>query len=132
MRPVVYHGADVIVLAFALNRRESFVNVAAKWVPEVERHLPDVATILAGNKLDLRLDAERANDGEAGDAFVKASEGEALCKKLGCAAYVECSAITNENVAVLFNKAVAAAMETGDATREQSAQQQPGCTCVIA
>ena len=57
LRPLSYPQTDVFLVCFSLISPASFVNVAEKWVPEVEHHCPNTPIVLAGTKLDLRDDA---------------------------------------------------------------------------
>ena len=50
LRPLTYMGADIILVCFAIDNRESFKNVTDYWYPELNQHIPDVPTLLVGTK----------------------------------------------------------------------------------
>ena len=96
-----YQGCSSIVLAYAINNRESFDN-ASRWLVEAYRYLeddfPPVAVI--ANKADLR-------ESSAAEDLISTEEGEAFTKmfidKLGVKAfYRETSALNGENVMEVF------------------------------
>ncbi len=47
-------GAQVFLVCYALNNRESFNNVGGKWIPALQANFPNVPRILVGCKEDLR------------------------------------------------------------------------------
>merc|ERR1712131_528662 len=63
-----------------------------------------VPTILVSTKIDLRDDAAR--DGVPMDSFVSYKEGENLKNEIGAKCFVECSALTQENVKTIFDNAL--------------------------
>ncbi|RUS28261.1 P-loop containing nucleoside triphosphate hydrolase protein [Jimgerdemannia flammicorona] len=56
LRPLAYPGSHVVLLCFAIDDRESFVQIADKWVPEINRFIPKVPKLLVCTKIDLRDD----------------------------------------------------------------------------
>ncbi|RUS32601.1 ras family-domain-containing protein [Jimgerdemannia flammicorona] len=54
LRPLSYPGSHVVLISFAIDDRESFVQIAKKWVPEVNRVIPKVPKLLVCTKIDLR------------------------------------------------------------------------------
>jgi Ras-related C3 botulinum toxin substrate 1 len=58
LRPLSYPQTDVAILAYSVVNPSSFVNIEAKWFPEIRHHCPDVPIILLGLKMDLREDKE--------------------------------------------------------------------------
>eukprot|EP00753_Platysulcus_tardus_P004329 PLAT12531.5.p1 GENE.PLAT12531.5~~PLAT12531.5.p1 ORF type:complete len:194 (+),score=42.13 PLAT12531.5:286-867(+) len=107
LRPLAYPGADIFLLCFSIACRPSFDNVTTKWVPEIQHHCPDVPFVLCGTKTDLRDDADTlARLAARGQSVVSEEEGRELAESVGAAAYVECSALTGDGVAALFEAAV--------------------------
>lgn len=105
MRPLSYPDTNVFLVCFAVNNPVAFNNVAVKWLPEILSFCPNVPFILVGTKLDLR-------SGDVSDitTTVSSEQGETLSKKLGAVCYMECSALTQDGLQVLFEKAVDVAM----------------------
>ena len=111
-RPLSYDQADGFIVAFSLVDRESFEHVASRWIKEVRleekgRRAPARApapVVLVGTKLDLRLAG-----GRPGADVVTTEMGEKMARKLGAAAYVECSALTQDNLKKVFEVSVDAA-----------------------
>ena len=105
LRPLSYPQTDVFLLCFSVVNPNSFANVADKWFPEIEHHCPGVPKILVGTKLDLR-------DSEAKIERLKAKrqspitqqQGEAMRKKIGAMAYMECSALTQAGIKDVFDR----------------------------
>ena len=89
--------------------------------------------VLVGTKLDLRS-GEAARGERAGAASVVTSAmGEKMREKIGAAAYVECSALTQDNLKKVFDVAVdvnvRAKARGGDDAEKNEA---PTCRCVVS
>ena len=54
LRPLAYPQTDVFLVCFDVTRRESYLNVKGKWLPELRHHLPEVSVLLVATKIDLR------------------------------------------------------------------------------
>ena len=54
LRPNSYHETDVFLLFFDVGNRKSLENIENRWLPELNRSLPETPRILVGNKTDLR------------------------------------------------------------------------------
>eukprot|EP00918_Siedleckia_nematoides_P023806 GHVU01051373.1.p1 GENE.GHVU01051373.1~~GHVU01051373.1.p1 ORF type:complete len:197 (-),score=21.89 GHVU01051373.1:724-1314(-) len=124
LRPLSYPNTDVILVCFSVDNRDSLYHVEEVWVPEVKHHCPDIPIILIGNKTDLREDKESSeNLKEKGVEPITKEEGKMMAKKIGAAAYLECSAKLNSGVKDVFDEAAKLALYT---TKESS-----GC-CAIS
>ena len=87
VRPVSYNGADVFIVCFAVNERNSLENACGKWLKELEDTGPrNVARVLCCTKKDLREGAESNKD------MVTTEEGNEKCNNYRFLSYVECSA----------------------------------------
>eukprot|EP00300_Choanocystis_sp_HF-7_P025257 c26998_g1_i1.p1 GENE.c26998_g1_i1~~c26998_g1_i1.p1 ORF type:complete len:195 (+),score=4.07 c26998_g1_i1:107-691(+) len=107
LRPLSYPQTDVFIIAFSLISPSSFENVKAKWITEVNHHCPKTPIVLVGTKLDLRDEPDTlAKLKEKGLAPISTAQGEELAKKLGAAKYVECSALTQQNLKKVFDEAI--------------------------
>lgn len=115
LRPLTYPEADAVLVCFALDNRESLVNVEQKWAPEIRESLPDVPIILVGNKQDLRNSDQQplceVNNGPTSESFVSTSEGTAVSQCIGATAYVECSALVDQCLDEVFHAAIEAALK---------------------
>ncbi|KAL6043482.1 putative RHO1 - GTP-binding protein of the rho subfamily of ras-like proteins [Balamuthia mandrillaris] len=100
LRPLSYGNADVVLLCFSVDNPTSFENVTSRWSPELRHYIPNVPTVLVGTKKD------RRNAYDTTGRFVKPEEALNLAKTLKAKDYVECSAITGENLKQVFDTAV--------------------------
>ncbi|XP_035687186.1 ras-like GTP-binding protein RHO [Branchiostoma floridae] len=114
LRPLSYgtYETDVLLVCFAIDNRDSFVNVADKWVPEIKNYCPKAPFLLVGNKKDLRTDKARRKElAEMKEEVISTEEGLEMAKKVGATAYIECSAKTREGVRDVFESATRAALQ---------------------
>jgi len=107
LRPLSYPGTDVFLICFSLFSPESYDSVLKKWYKEITEHAPDTPIILVGTKLDLRGKSEAISSlKENNQEPITTEKGEALGKKIGAKKYLECSALTQEGLAKVFEEAV--------------------------
>jgi len=108
LRPLSYPGTDVFIICFSIFSPTSFENVIKKWFPEIRQHMDTKPPIvLVGTKLDLRnkpaaLESLRAN----GEEPISPEMGEQMRQEIGAYKYLECSALTQEGLAVVFEEAI--------------------------
>jgi len=108
LRPLSYPGTDVFIICFSIFSPSSFENVFKKWFAEIRQHLDTKPPIvLVGTKLDLRskpaaLESLRANKEEP----ITPEMGELMRREIGAYKYLECSALTQEGLAVVFEEAI--------------------------
>ena len=102
LRPLSYRGTDVFLLCFCVSSWNSFENVSQRWIPELQKHAPDVPIILVGTKSDCRADPTCQ--------AISQAEAQAVAHRLGARKYVECSAKTQEGLNAVFESAVLAAI----------------------
>ena len=79
----------------------------SKWNPEVRQFAPKSPIILVGTKLDLRGDLgeiEKLN--RTGQKFVEKTSGEELARSIGAVEYWECSALTQDGLKQVFDRAI--------------------------
>eukprot|EP01129_Flabellula_baltica_P009450 TRINITY_DN3860_c0_g1_i1.p1 TRINITY_DN3860_c0_g1~~TRINITY_DN3860_c0_g1_i1.p1 ORF type:complete len:191 (+),score=31.78 TRINITY_DN3860_c0_g1_i1:221-793(+) len=95
-RPILYQTATVFLLCFAVNDRESLDDAVGFYYPEIRDDYP-CPVVLVGLKTDLRGKEE---------GCISEQEGRNVAKKLGCATYVECSALNGDGVQEVFDAAV--------------------------
>ena len=105
LRPLSYPGTDIFLLFFSIDKPDSFENITAKWVDEVNKHkasYPGAKLFVVGTKTDLRTDEGTIAKLKAkGQHPITYKEGVELAKKIGAQKYVECSAKT-ENLKVVL------------------------------
>eukprot|EP01113_Clastostelium_recurvatum_P014710 TRINITY_DN1802_c0_g1_i1.p1 TRINITY_DN1802_c0_g1~~TRINITY_DN1802_c0_g1_i1.p1 ORF type:complete len:217 (+),score=72.86 TRINITY_DN1802_c0_g1_i1:166-816(+) len=109
LRPLSYPGTDVFIICFSLISPTSFQAVHTKWYPEIKEHMSDQIPpiILVGTKLDLRskagtLEALKEN----GEEPITLEMGERMREEIGATKYIECSALTQDNMADVFDAAM--------------------------
>eukprot|EP01087_Luapelamoeba_hula_P016722 TRINITY_DN5168_c0_g1_i1.p1 TRINITY_DN5168_c0_g1~~TRINITY_DN5168_c0_g1_i1.p1 ORF type:complete len:201 (-),score=32.58 TRINITY_DN5168_c0_g1_i1:76-678(-) len=111
LRPLCYPQTDVFIICFSVVSPPSFENVHTKWSTEVSHHCPTVPKVLVGTKTDLRGDSEtvsRLQDQQLKP--ITKDEGVAMCKKIGAAKYLECSALTRDGVQKVLDEAFRTAL----------------------
>jgi len=112
LRPLSYPQTDVFILCYSLVSPVSFDNILTKWVPEIRHHCPDAPILLVGTKLDLRENPDycrqlMANEGRQP---ITKSQGQKLAHKLKAYKYLECSALTQQGLAQVFDDSVRAVL----------------------
>ena len=95
LRPLSYPQTDVFLLCFSIESQSSYNNIKTKWVNEIRSHMPDTPFLIVGTKIDLRNENSLQED-----------DGHELALQVGAKQYVECSALTQENVQQVFETAV--------------------------
>ncbi|GMM58911.1 Rho family GTPase [Maudiozyma humilis] len=110
LRPLSYPQTDIFLICFALTERNSFRNVADKWIPELRANsniesnelyakYGTLPVLLVGTKADLLMEEEN-------NERVSEEEIRALVKSLGVVGYAECSARTQDGVREVFERAI--------------------------
>ena len=100
LRPLSYPRTDVFLICFSLISRDSLLSAKTKWEPEIHLHCPNAPFLLVGLKADLRVSVP------PNCVVVTKTEGEQMANEIGAARYLECSALTQEGLLVLFNEAI--------------------------
>ncbi len=95
-----FKQTDCFLLCFGIDNKTSFTNIQTKWIPELKHYAQNTPIVLVGTKLDSRI--------EGADKFVTKQVGEDLKVKIGAKSYVECNAVTGENLLKVFEEAVRA------------------------
>lgn len=110
MRPLSYPDTNIFLVCFSIDSKTSFGHVTTKWVPEVREHCPGVPILIVGNKSDLRVSVKDP---------VSAEEALQVAKAVGAVGYMECSALTQQGLLDVFEKAVKVSMESMEETKPQ-------------
>ena len=117
LRPLSYPDTDVFLLCFSVVNPNSFASVADKWAPEIEHHCPGVPKILVGTKPDLRDNPEAIERlRERRQSPITQKQGEAMRKKIGAVAYMECSPLTQAGLRNIFDEAIKVVLFPGRKT----------------
>jgi small GTP-binding protein len=110
LRPLSYPNTNVFLVCFSVASPSSFDNVRSKWLPELNQHAPGVPLILVGTKSDMRGDSSVAEElATRGQAMVTEEQALQMVKTIGAIRYIECSALTQENLKDVFDAAIKAA-----------------------
>ncbi|XP_025771201.1 rho-related GTP-binding protein RhoD [Puma concolor] len=113
LRPLFYPDASVLLLCFDVTSPHSFDNIFNRWYPEVNHFCKEVPLIVVGCKTDLRKDKSlvkklRKNRLEP----VTYHRGQEMARSVGAVAYLECSALLQENVHAVFQEAAEVALSS--------------------
>ena len=102
VRSLAYKGCDAVIVCFDLTDQSSLDDIESKWLPELNEQCPGVPFYFAGCKRDAMCDAVEGC--MCGGKCCTQSEQELLqmIERTGAVAYIECSALTSENVEELF------------------------------
>eukprot|EP00475_Leptophrys_vorax_P042217 TRINITY_DN795_c0_g2_i1.p1 TRINITY_DN795_c0_g2~~TRINITY_DN795_c0_g2_i1.p1 ORF type:complete len:192 (-),score=42.03 TRINITY_DN795_c0_g2_i1:103-678(-) len=107
LRPLSYPQTDVFLVCFSIISPASFENVRSKWYPEVKHHCPNAPMLLVGTKSDFRGDqATMSVLAAKGLKIVDKEDAQALAKEIGAKEYQECSALTQEGLKTVFDRAI--------------------------
>lgn len=99
MRVMSYPDTNVFLICFDLTSRESYNNVKTKWRPEIDAFSKDIPVLIVGTKLDMRANAPGA---------ISEEEGKKLAQETNAVGYIECSALTQQNLPEVFESAIKA------------------------
>jgi len=128
LRSLSYPQTDAFIVCFSLTSQTSLSNVASKWVPEIQHHCPGAPIILVGTKVDLRSDPTHIDEmTKRGLEVVSTKQGMALASNIGAYTYIECSAITQQNLKLVFEQALLA----WDEQKTKRRKQQKECCSVM-
>ena len=103
MRAHEYDSANVVMLCYSVNNRNSFNRVRHELIPEIKKSHSSVPLVIVACKTDLRRDENAAG-------FVSTNEGEREAERLGVR-FVETSALDGIGVQEVFDTAVLAALK---------------------
>ena len=102
VRSVAYQNADVVLIAFSLNKLKDLSHVRDKWYREIQKYCPKASILLIGTNLDKREDLSYdhnivnkfENDCQMRkeEDMISYSKGLSIAKEVGATSYIETSA----------------------------------------
>jgi len=111
LRPLSYRDTDVFLLCFSVTSPASFENIMEKWYIEIQHYSPGVPIILVGTKKDLREDPDTLKELKAQSLSpISVKDAKKLAQDIGARCYIECSAVTQQNIKEIFDEAVRAVL----------------------
>ncbi len=113
MRTFSYTNTDVFLVCFSVMSPTSFNNALKMWIDEIRQSTSSRAApfVLVGTKIDLRTStADVELLAKSKQKPVTREQGERVAKEYGAYAYIECSALTQENLKETFDTAILAAL----------------------
>lgn len=113
MRAFSYTNTDVFLVCFSVMSPTSFNNALKMWINEIRQSTSSRAApfVLVGTKIDLRssiTDVELL--AKSKQKPITREQGERAAKEHGAYGYIECSALTQENLKETFDAAILAAL----------------------
>jgi Ras-related C3 botulinum toxin substrate 1 len=107
LRPLSYPQTDIFLICYSIAYRPSFHNIKYKWIPELKYYSPSTPFILVGLKMDLRTDINLHQKlSKRNETMITYDEGKNLSLTIGAVSFIECSALTQQNVIFLFQEAI--------------------------
>jgi len=108
LRPLSYPGTDVFVICFSIFSPSSFENFIKKWYPEITQHMDSKPPVLlVGTKSALRNKPSAVESMKASNEEPISPEmGTQMQAEIGAYKYLECSALTQEGLATVFEEAI--------------------------
>ena len=109
---VFYSDANVVLICFSVDNRNSLDSVSSRWLPELKEHSLNLPYLVVATKTDLRNNPtaiQRLKDSEI--TFVSSEEGREVAEMVGACGYCECSALEGVGMCEVFEEATRAALK---------------------
>jgi cell division control protein 42 len=120
MRTFSYTNTDVFLVCFSVMSPSSFNNALKMWIDEIRQSSSSRTApfVLVGTKIDLRTSiADVELLAKSKQKPITREQGERTAKEYGAYAYIECSALTQENLKETFDAAIVAALTPAPSKR---------------
>jgi small GTP-binding protein len=112
IRVLSYCNTDIFLVCFSVVDPTSLENVQSIWLPEIKRYVEGARFVLVGTNKELREDeATLLRLSQEGQKPVQLADGRASARKMGAAAYRECSVAQLDEVNEIFDLALRTALE---------------------
>jgi len=109
LRPLSYPGTDAFIVCYSVLDEDSLKAVTDIWIPEINEHCAGVPIILVGTKIDLRTKKEVVEQYQKeGKKLLSAEDGQAVADDIDAVRFIECSALTQENLPEVFTETIRA------------------------
>ncbi|XP_020485702.1 rho-related GTP-binding protein RhoV-like [Labrus bergylta] len=127
LRSLCYAHVDVFILCFSLVNPVSFDNITSKWIPQIRTGNQTSPIILVGTQSDLCHNVEILIhlDQILNTKPVNIRRARRLAHRIRAQDYVECSALTQNNLKDVFDSAIAAAIKHKQAGGAKSKKLSP-------
>lgn len=120
----------MFLVCYSIISRSSFNNVKNKWLGELSHFAPNTPIVLLGLKSDLRNDEKvGARLAERNEKVISTSEGKQLGNEIKASRFLECSALTQENMMKVFQEAIDVVI--GGESSEMNKKKKKGASCNI-
>ncbi|KAN0009088.1 hypothetical protein ACTFIU_008980 [Dictyostelium citrinum] len=107
LRRLSYPQTDVFLLCFSVINPSSFSNILDSWVDELNEHCPNTPIVLVGTQMDLKSNSVILDRlCERKQLPISTQQGIELAKKINAFDFVECSALTQRNLHLVFERAI--------------------------
>jgi small GTP-binding protein len=120
MRTFSYTNTDVFLVCFSVMSPTSFNNSLKMWIDEIRQSSSSRTApfVLVGTKIDLRSStADVELLAKSKQKPITREQGHNAAKEYGAHAYIECSALTQENLKETFDTAILAALTPAPSKR---------------
>ena len=120
MRTFSYTNTDVFLVCFSVMSPTSFNNSLKMWIDEIRQSTSSRTApfVLVGTKIDLRSStADVELLAKSKQKPITREQGQNAAKEYGAYAYIECSALTQENLKETFDQAILAALTPAPSKR---------------
>ena len=117
LRILSYTDANIFLICYSVDSKDSYENVKAHWASEVAHHRAGVPTVLVALKTDMRqMDPT---------GTLKPADGFNLMKTIKAMKYVECSAQSREGLCEVFQEAAKVVLDQAPKPKKKKT------TCVV-
>jgi cell division control protein 42 len=123
MTPFPYPQTDAFLICFSIAFLLLLRMSNPKWSPKIQLNHPNTPIILVGTKSDLRADDSSVSKlTSKGLKMIEKELALEVAKEIGAVEYHECSALTQEGMRNVFDRAIHVGLT------KSKKQQESGCT----
>lgn len=122
IRPLSYRETNLVLICYTIANKKNLENISTKWLMEIKNYCPSAGYFLIALKKDLRFE-----DGVDKENLVSTEDGKRLAEKIKALDFIECSALTRENVDLVFTRAAKHIAEN----KPSESPQETCCSCSL-